>query len=107
MGREKRQEVMLPSLAALGRRTPMEGALFGRGTTRGTGQGQRQSGPQPLSVGQGQAGAGEGDQQTGKPELTSPPVLSWSPLCNPGLSQQLRPFLPGQGRGRDFLPRNT
>lgn len=44
MGREKGQEVMLPSLAPQGWRATMGRGLSGQGT-RGTGQGQRQLGP--------------------------------------------------------------
>lgn len=93
MGREKGQEVMLPSLAPQGWRATIERALPGQGT-RGTGQGQRQLGLQPLTMGWGPTDLGAGAHL--------PRVPSHSPLCNPRLSQQLRPFLPSWGGGETF-----
>lgn len=98
MGREKGQEVMLPSLAPQGWRATMERALSGQGTT-GTGQGQRQLGLRPLTMGRGPTELGAG---------SSPPAGS---LPEPSLQFRAQPTAlalpPKLGRGRDFLPRNT
>ena len=105
MGREKGQEVMLPSLVTLGQRAPRREPHLSRGQPGNPGRVKKTARAAAVKKGMGTGQSWEGDQRTWEFGAHLPPVLCRSPLCSACCSQQPAPaLLPRPGVGERLSP---